>query len=265
MGTFWALMLTVLVGAVTALGALLGVRAKRENKAFLTATMGFAGGVMLYAAFMEILPEAQEHLAAAFPAAGLAVATAIFFAGAGLVALTERLLPGGGHDHAHHHHSHDEDPHGPQDNKGLLRMALLSALAFGVHNLPEGLAVFMAARQSVQVGLPVAVAIALHNLPVGAAVAAPVFFASGSRAKGFWLALAVGLAAPLGALLGYFLLEPYLSDAALGVVFGLVAGSMVYIALDEMLPTAHRYGRHHVAMGGTMAGMAVMALSHLIF
>ena len=144
-------------------------------------------------------------------------------------------------------------------------MGLFSALAIAVHNFPEGLATFLAALSDPTLGISIAVAVAIHNIPEGVAVSVPVYYATKSKRKAFWLSFLSGLAEPVGAIIGFFILRPFFSEATFGVIFAAVAGIMIYISLDELLPTAEEYGEHHIAIGGLVAGMLVMALSLLMF
>jgi zinc transporter, ZIP family len=144
-------------------------------------------------------------------------------------------------------------------------MGVFSALAIAIHNFPEGLATFMGALSDPALGISIAVAIAIHNIPEGVAVSVPIYYATKSRKKAFWLSFASGLAEPVGALLGYFILKNIFSDSTFGIIFAGVAGIMVYISLDELLPTAEEYGEHHIAIGGLIAGMVVIAFSLLLF
>jgi len=144
-------------------------------------------------------------------------------------------------------------------------MGMFSAIAIAVHNFPEGLATFLAALSNPTLGISIAVAIAIHNIPEGVAVSVPVYYATRSRRKAFWLSFLSGLAEPVGALIGFFILKNIFNNAMFGVIFAGVAGIMVYISLDELLPTAEEYGEHHIAIGGLIAGMVIMALSLLLF
>lgn len=143
-------------------------------------------------------------------------------------------------------------------------MGIFSALAIAVHNFPEGIATFMAAMNDPKLGISVAIAVAIHNIPEGVAVSVPIYYATKSRKKAFWLSALSGLAEPLGAIIGYFVLSHLFTEATFGVIFAGVAGIMVYISLDELLPTAEEYGEHHIAIGGLIAGMAVMAVSLIL-
>ena len=140
-------------------------------------------------------------------------------------------------------------------------MGLFSAVAIAIHNFPEGLATFMAGLTNPTLGVSIAVAIAIHNIPEGLAVSVPIYYPTGSKKKAFILSFFSGLAEPIGAVIGYFLLKWFFTDSVFGFIFAAVAGIMVYISLDELLPTAEEYGEHHVAIYGLIGGMAVMALS----
>ena len=148
---------------------------------------------------------------------------------------------------------------------GLMRVGLLTALAIAIHNFPEGLATFVSALQSPSVAIPIVAAIAIHNIPEGIAVSVPIYQATGSRRKAFCYSFLSGLAEPLGALLGWLVLRPFMNDTVLGILFAGVAGIMVFISFDELLPAAREYGEHHLSLYGLIAGMAVMAVSLLLF
>jgi ZIP family zinc transporter len=149
-------------------------------------------------------------------------------------------------------------------------MGLFTALAIGIHNFPEGLATFLAALHDPGLGVAIAVAIALHNIPEGISVSVPIFYATGNRRKAFVYSVLSGLAEPVGAIVAYLVLVLFLGNGAamppqvMGVLFGGVAGIMVYISLDELLPTSRAYGKGHDSIGGFVAGMLVMALSLLL-
>jgi ZIP family zinc transporter len=150
--------------------------------------------------------------------------------------------------------------------KGAMsRMGVFMALAVAIHNFPEGLATFLVILEDPSVGIALAIAIAIHNVPEGIAVSVPIYYDTGRRGKAFLLSSLSGLAEPVGALAGYLLLRPYLTDTWLGVIFAAVAGVMVFISLDELLPAAREYGRPHLAIYGMFGGMAVMALSLVLF
>lgn len=148
-----------------------------------------------------------------------------------------------------------------------MRMGIFSAIAIAIHNFPEGLATFAAALTDPSIAIPIAVAIAIHNIPEGIAVSVPIFYATGSRKKAFVYSFLSGLAEPVGALIGFILIYSVLglNDTIFGSLFGGVAGIMVFISLDELLPTAEEYGEHHIAIYGLIGGMAVMAASLLLF
>ena len=263
--TLSAFCITLFAGLATGLGGWIGLRSKSNNYSFLSGALGFSAGVMVYVALVEIFAKAVASLEAPLGGRwGYITATGSFFGGILLIALIDRLIPQEENPHEIQNlQSPQEKPEGQQQS--LMRMGLFSALAIAIHNFPEGLATFMAALQDPALGVSIAIAIAIHNLPEGIAVSVPIFFATGSRGKAFWHSLLSGLAEPLGALAGYFLLRPFISDTLMGIVFAMVAGIMVYISIDELLPTAEKYGRHHVTIWGFVGGMAVMALSLILF
>lgn len=261
----FALGLTVFAGLSTGVGSLMAFFSRKFNPKFLAGSLGFSAGVMIYVSFVEIFLKAKDSLTAYYPGNnGYWLTVLAFFIGIGVIALIDKLIPKAENPHEI---SNIEKVSGgdKKNNKQLLRMGMFSALAIGIHNFPEGLATFMGAMTDPALGISIAVAIAIHNIPEGIAVSAPIYYATGSRKKAFWLSLLSGLAEPVGAIVGYFILRSIFTEATFGLIFAAVAGIMVYISLDELLPTAEEYGEHHIAIGGLIAGMAVMAVSLLLF
>lgn len=274
----FAFALTLFAGLATGIGSLLAFLTKRTNTSFLAGALGFSAGVMIYVSMLEIFPKAQQALAAVYGARyGEIYAVLAFFTGMIGTALIDRLVPSFENPHEirtveelGEDFECSESPEGTaavsQDGRrrDLLRMGMFSALAIGIHNFPEGLATFIAALKDPTMGLGIAVAIAIHNIPEGIAVSVPIYHATGSRRRAFLLSFLSGLAEPVGALVGYFLLYRFFSEAVFGGLFGIVAGIMVFISLDELLPTAEKYGEHHLSIYGVVSGMMVMATSILM-
>jgi ZIP family zinc transporter len=255
--------LTLLAGLATGIGSAMAFFARRTNTRFLSVALGFSAGVMIFVSFAEILTKARAELAMALgERAGAWTTNACFFGGMGVIALIDRLVPKA--ENPHETHRVEELSSAAQPDARLLRMGMLSAFAIAIHNFPEGLATFVSALEDPKVGVSIAIAIALHNIPEGIAVSVPVFYATGHRGKAFGWSFLSGLSEPVGAVVGYALLRPWMTDTVRGGLFAAVAGIMVFISLDELLPTAREYGEHHLAIYGLLAGMAVMAASLLL-
>jgi len=261
-----ALGLTLLAGLSTGLGSALAFLAKRTNTKLLSVALGFSAGVMIYVSFVELFPNAQKSLVSEYGQVGGNWATAAaFFGGIVFIAIIDRLVPSFENPHEIHRAEEMDSPELAAKFKKLYRMGLFTALAIAIHNVPEGLATFVSALKDTKLGIAIAVAIAIHNIPEGVAVSIPIYYATGSRNKAFVYSFLSGVAEPAGALVGYAILFSFLNDAVFGVLFASVAGIMVFISLDELLPTAQEYGQHHLAAYGLVAGMIVMAISLLLF
>lgn len=265
----FAFALTLFAGLSTGFGGLLALFIRQKSTLGLSIGLGFSAGVMIYVSFMEILPEART--AFSHEGAGFAhlYAVSAFFAGVGLTALIDRFVPGDVNPHElkgtreYIHIGAGDDGH--VKRMALKRTGLFTALAIAIHNFPEGFATFAVAMVDPSLGIVIAVAIAIHNIPEGIAVSLPIYHATGSRSKGFYYALLSGLAEPIGAALGFLVLAPFLNETTLGLVFGVIAGIMVYISFDELLPAAREYGNSHSTLGGLIGGMMLMAFSLVFF
>lgn len=258
---YFAFFLTLLAGLSTGIGSFIAFFSKNTNKTFLSVSLGFSAGVMIYVSMIEIFSEAQKSLISFMgERVGSRITVASFFGGMLLIAVIDKLIPS------------EENPHEVKlieeksdKSQKLMRMGVLTALAIGIHNFPEGMATFVSALKDPKLAIPIVVAIAIHNIPEGIAVSVPIYHATGSKKTAFKYSFLSGLAEPIGALVGWIVLKPFLNDMVLGMIFAGVAGIMVFISFDELLPAAREYGKHHLSIYGLISGMVVMAISLLLF
>lgn len=263
-----AFLLTLGAGLATGIGSFIAFFSKKTNTSFLSISLGFSAGVMIYVSFVEILAKSQESLVEYYGSSfGEWVAVGSFFLGVLIIGLIDKIVP------------EYENPHEPRsrenlkiikkehlDNKEeLKRMGLFSALAIAIHNFPEGLATFASALSDPALGLSIAIAIAIHNIPEGISVSVPIYYATGDKKKAFFYSLLSGISEPIGAVIGYFIFKQVFNDLVFGILFGTVGGIMVYISIDELLPTSRKYGKEHQEIYGFIVGMLVMAVSLLLF
>jgi zinc transporter, ZIP family len=257
--------LTLFAGLSTGIGGLLACCTKRTNTKLLSVALGFSAGVMIYISFVEIFKEAKEMLILEFnEPIGHGIAILAFFGGMLVAALIDRLLPNIENPHEIHHVEEMANKKEAKRQRKLLRMGFVTCIAIAVHNFPEGLVTFASALQDLSLGVVIALAIAIHNIPEGIAVSIPIFYATGSKKKALTYSFLSGFAEPLGALVGYFTLSYFFNGTALGILFASVAGIMIFISFDQLLPTAREYGEHHLSLYGLIGGMAVMAVSLLL-
>lgn len=263
--------LTVLVGLTMGVGSIMSFIVSNTHKKLLAISLSFAAGIMIYVSFMEMLPEGIHLIEGYLGDKGNIIAISWFFGGMFLSAIIEKLVhvfAGDYHDH-HHGHSHDHDheedhhnhDHEQEEVHHLSKLGIMSAVAIGVHNLPEGLALFTAGIKDIKLALPIAAAVIIHNIPLSIAISVPIYYSTGSKKKAFLYTTMVGLCQPLGAIIGYVLLSKHFNDLLFGILFSVVAGIMVFVSLDELLPASQKYEDHHISVYGAIAGMIVMAIS----
>ncbi|MFP4287077.1 MAG: zinc transporter ZupT [Candidatus Izemoplasmataceae bacterium] len=265
----FAFLLTTFAGLSTGIGSAIAFFAKKTNETFLSVSLGFSAGVMIYLSFVEIFPKAYESLSVILGnSSAYRITTLAFFGGIFLTAIIDRLVPQAANPHEIRDASEVGEDHVDYVEKAraksLLRMGLFTAFAIALHNFPEGIATFLATLEDPQLGISIAIAVAIHNIPEGIAVSVPIYYATGSKLKAFRYSFLSGLSEPLGAVVAFFILRAIMSDLLFGIVFASVGGIMVYIAIDELLPTAEKYGAHHKVIYGLLAGMGVMAFSLIL-
>lgn len=291
MNNLWyALGLTIFAGMATGIGSVIAFTAKHSNYRFLSISTGFSAGVMLYVSFVEIFFHGGESLALIYGhRLGGWINAAAFFGGILLIGIVDYLIPEAENPHEIRSEKkvaqlHDPEKY-PEDAEqtpapakqedapdfNLMRMGLFTALAIAIHNFPEGLATFMSALQNPQLGMAIAIAIALHNIPEGISVSVPIFYATGDRKKAFIYSFLSGLFEPLGALTAFLAIRLIAGSEngvfppqLMGILLSGVAGIMVYISIDELLPASRAYGKGHDSIIGLISGMVVMAVSLLM-
>jgi ZIP family zinc transporter len=263
-GTLTALLLTLIAGAATGIGGALVLFKKKLSSNMLAASLGLSAGVMIFISLTELFPEAQAEIAALGSIKyGKLFTLLAFFGGMGIIMLIDFLVP----EYENPHEASELSLNG--DEKTLHRLGVMSALAIAIHNFPEGIATFIGALNDPQMGASITFAIAIHNIPEGIAVAIPIYYATKSKGKALLYATLSGFSELLGALLcmgvtAIFGVELTGGGPVFPLILAAVAGIMIYISLDELLPTAEKYGKHHIAIAGVISGMAIMGISLLI-
>ncbi|EAL9252674.1 zinc transporter ZupT [Campylobacter jejuni] len=277
---FIAMLLTLFAGFSTAIGSIIAFFSRKDDLRVLSLGLGFSAGVMIYISFMEILPTALKDFKNHYDSHWAELlGLACFFGGILISLLIDKLIP------------EDVNPHEPKEDlselkicplpqkgqnppkfhpgeklhqintKALKRTGIFTALAIAIHNFPEGFATFISSLDNLTLGIAIAIAVAIHNIPEGLAVSLPIYHATGDKKKAFIYSALSGLAEPLGAFVGALILLPFIGDLTLAISFAVIAGIMVFISLDELLPAAKTYDKAHDSLYGLIVGMAIMALS----
>ncbi|EDP2293178.1 zinc transporter ZupT [Campylobacter jejuni] len=277
---FIAMLLTLFAGFSTAIGSIIAFFSRKDDLRVLSLGLGFSAGVMIYISFMEILPTALKDFKNYYDSHWAELlGLACFFGGILISLLIDKLIP------------EDVNPHEPKEDlselkicplpqkgqnppkfhpgeklhqintKALKRTGIFTALAIAIHNFPEGFATFISSLDNLTLGIAIAIAVAIHNIPEGLAVSLPIYHATGDKKKAFIYSALSGFAEPLGAFVGALILLPFIGDLTLAISFAVIAGIMVFISLDELLPAAKTYDKAHDSLYGLIAGMAIMALS----
>jgi len=257
-----AFALSTIAGLSTGFGSFIALISKKNNTAFLSLSLGFSAGVMLFISFVDIFPKANTILAESFDASLAYKYTMLaFFVGMLFTYLIDKLIPSYKNPHKGHLAQEiDEVP----DNTFLYRIGVFTAIAITIHNFPEGMVTFAGYLADPKMGITLTIAIALHNIPEGIAVAIPIYYSTGSKKKAFWFSFLSGLSEPLGAIFSYYILGQFNSEATLGFLFAGVGGVMVYISLEELIPTSRIYDKSNLSLIGLFSGMLVVAIS-LVF
>lgn len=255
-----ALLITFFAGLATAIGAGIAFIVKKDNMKVLSTGLGFSAGVMIFLSFVDIIPTADNMLGSVFPNSHKWLVYGGFIFGMLIAILIDYFLP----DHIDEEELLNPETPCTKHNHLIKRAGLMTAVAICIHNFPEGMATFLASTHNLTLGISVAVAIAIHNIPEGIAVALPVYHATGKKRYAMLYAALSGISEPIGAIIGMFLIQLFMPEIMIGISMAAVAGIMIYISFDTLLPLAKEYGNWHLSMIGIMSGMLFIWLSLLL-
>lgn len=253
--SIFPLILSTIAGLSTILGAIIIFFTKNNNEKFLTFALGFSAGVMLTVSFTDLFPTAQTSISKYHgQSTGILWSILFLLIGAFMAYLIDIFIP--------------EEEKGtvpkPNNNFELFRLGIVSTIALMIHNFPEGIATFVSGYQDTALGLSVTLAIALHNIPEGIAIAMPIYYATKSKSKAIKYSFLSGMAEPLGALIAFLFLKPFINDLILGIIFAVVSGIMIYISIDELIPSSRQYGHTKLSLLSIFLGISIMPITHLL-
>jgi ZIP family zinc transporter len=243
-------LITMFAGLSTVVGSLIFFSHTFLSKKHIGFFLGLSAGVMIYLSFMELLPYSVNGI-------GFLNANIYLFFGIIIMVLVDFLIP---HNYIKERISKKQKVF---DHK-LLSTGFMVALGLIIHNFPEGMAVFLSSFSNIKLGALLAIAIAIHNIPEGIAVSAPIYHATLNKGKAIKYAFISGMAEPVGAIFAYLLFRPYLNKNIISYIFAIVAGIMIYISFDELLPACFKDNQGHKAILGIIAGM-IIAFCSLLF
>jgi ZIP family zinc transporter len=253
-----AFLLTLSAGFATGIGSIIALFAKKTNKKFLAAALGFSAGVMLYISFVEMLDQSKNYLISDFGVHnGNWICLLAFLGGMLLIMLIDNLIPSP--------ETNLTSAKTGKEQARLERTGILMTLAIAIHNFPEGLATFTASLNSISLGAAIDIAIAIHNIPEGIVTSIPIYYATGNKKKAFFMSFLSGITEPIGAILGYVFLRPFLDNTLYGIIFGMISGIMVYISIEELIPMSREYDKGNSMIFGAISGIAIMAISLIFF
>lgn len=245
--------LSLLAGLSTLIGAFMVFFSKTKDKKLITFALSFSAGVMITISFTDLLPTASETLNKIYGKLGGGFLSILFLIIGVIIAfLIDNFIP-----------ENESIGVDTDNNSTLFRVGFVSMIALMFHNFPEGIATYISGYQDTTLGITIAMAIALHNIPEGVSIAMPIYYSTGSRKKAFLYTFISGIAEPVGAIMSYLFLKPYINDFILSVVFALVAGIMIYISFAELIPEAKSYNHNLIYIFSIILGICVMPISHL--
>lgn len=250
----FALILSFLAGISTVAGAVIAFLTKVRNEKTVTAALGFSAGVMICVSFTDLFPYAETTLVNYY-GKFYGVILTMFYMLTGMIfaMLIDKFIP------------HEAHMIRSSDNKSakLYRVGIVTMIAITLHNFPEGIATFMSSYQNTTLGISISLAIAMHNIPEGIAVAMPIYYSTGDKARAFKYSFYSGLSEPLGALMAYFVLKPFINEFLLGLIFAFVMGIMLYISFEELIPSSREYGYNNLSLYSIFAGICLMPITHI--
>ena len=223
----WILAASVVGGTISAGLAALAMAVRAT---WIPMLVSYAIGALLGAAFLEVIPHAFEqgkpHQAAAAILGGIFA----FF-------VLEKLLLWR-HCHTENCEVHDPHQHAPAAGHDHGRSGTLIVVGDSVHNFVDGVLIAAAFLQSTELGIVTAVAIIAHEIPQEVGDFLILLHSGYSRSRALAINVLSSVATLAGGVLGYFALRFF--EGIQTVLLGIVAASMIYVAVADLIPGLHR-------------------------
>ena len=242
----YAFLITTLAGLSTMIGSII-IFYKKKTDNIITSSLAFASGVMLCVSITDLIPESINLLNERFYLIPTIIISLIFIVVGIIISMTiDKYLPE------------------TKNNGNLYRVGIISMLAIILHNIPEGIATFMASNTDLSLGISLAVAIALHNIPEGISISVPIYYATNSRLKALGYTFLSGMSELIGAIITYLFLSKLINSIFMGLLFSIIAGIMTHISVYELIPISLSYKNKKLSFISFILGIGVMLLNHFI-
>lgn len=249
MTTINAFLISTIAGMSTLLGGIIIFLNIKENKIqkFISFCLAFSIAIMIGISITDLIPSSFFNILFNFKLSkAIFIILLSFIIGVVTVLFINKLMD-------------------KQDSNSLYKLGILSMFALMLHNFPEGIATFIGSVQDEALGIKLSLAIMFHNIPEGISIAVPIYYATGSKKKALYNTFLSGLAEPLGALLAYIFLKNYITDVMISIVLLFVAGIMITLSIQEMLPKALSYKENKFIYLGLFIGILLLILNHFLF
>lgn len=219
-----AFLLTTIAGLSTIIGTLIIYIKTNNQDKIIVSSLSFAASIMICLSICDLIPESIKIISS-FYNSTITIILCILFMIVGIVLsmLIDYKIP---------------------NNKELYKVGIVSMIAIIIHNIPEGIATFIATTNDTTLGLKLTLAIALHNIPEGITIAIPIYYSTNSKKKAFLYSLVSGFSEPFGAIITYIFLKEYITIKILGILFSIIAGIMLYISFYELLSSTKKYNQN---------------------
>ena len=246
----YSFFITSFAGLSTLIGALLIFFKFKNTDRVVSASLAFASGVMLTVSITDLIPSSIRGLLKIYYLFPTILIELIFIIlGIVISTLINKYIP--------------DISSKEISNKGLFKVGLISMIAIILHNVPEGIATFMTSTKDIQLGLSLALAITLHNIPEGISISVPIYYSTKSKIKAFLYTFLSGISEPIGAVIAYLFLAPYMNDTIMSILLSIIAGIMISISMYELIPASLKYNDTKRTTKYFLIGSVFMLICHL--
>ena len=244
--TLFSFLLTTIAGLSTVIGSIVIFLNKNNSKNIIVSSLAFASSVMLLVSITDLIPESVNMLSNFKTIPLILIILIGLNIGIILSFYIEKYTP-------------------KNNNNNLYKVGIISMVAIIMHNIPEGMATFMASNTNISLGISLTIAIALHNIPEGISISVPIYYSTNSKLKAILYTFISGLSELLGAIITYLFLRPFINDFIMGILFSIIAGIMIFISLTELLPTSLSYNNKKITIKYFILGIIFILINHFVF
>ena len=245
-----ALFITFLLGLFIIIGVIIAFFLKKKSKV-LDFIFAFAFSLLVMLIILDLLPEAIEHLSLK----NMHLFLLFTMLGLLLFKVLDNFIP----EHADHKLTVKEE------NENIMHIGLLATIALIIHNIVEGMAIYLTSCNDISLGLMMSIGVGLHNIPLGIIITATLNMSNNKKPVKYYACLgSLVISSFVGGLIPYLLNINTVNETVIGSLLALTLGMLLYIIIFELFPKVIKTKDKKITLAGIITGFLILFLGSFV-